>query len=106
MVVYAKSNFLGGEMSKYPKLQGVPRGNPPKAIKEEAAHGDFVAVMKDAVGAGREAAAAVEQANRTAMVALVTREAEREGRDLTKWLFNADKMRWQERTPALPHAEG
>lgn len=66
--------------------------------REKAAHGDFVAVMKDVVAAGSASVRGVQTANQKAMEALVRREAAREGIDLDKWLFNADTMRWQERT--------
>lgn len=90
-------------MSRTPEMaggrsnKGFPRVVAALKRREEPAHGDFVAVMKDTVGASKVALQAVQEANKAAMVALVTREAAREGRDLEKWLFNADTMRWQTR---------
>lgn len=88
------------------KNKGFPRVVEALKRREEAAHGDFVAVMKDAHGAAANAVETVKAANTAAFVALIKREAAREGRDLEKWQFNLDTMRWQERSPGASTKKG
>lgn len=72
-----------------------------KALKEEAANGDFVAAMKDFIVRAAAAVKAVQDANADAVNALAHAEAKREKRDLGQWEFNLTSMRWQERTTQL-----
>lgn len=69
-----------------------------RPLKSEPASGDLVAALKDTM---REFEAAMHQqkvANGNAVTRMITAQAQTEGRDLLKWQFNLDTMRWESRT--------